>query len=832
MEKKSSSFDLAYTIQELKKYLPTQGPLKDYIFLNTLASFQDLPFHEAMKRSSEIFGYKTYLDLVEYRDFYAKGQIRPDILEKVLIEHAGIENLHAWKHKLLEQDYQIRINSRVGRLRTAWKKFLKIDVDNYVHLNLFRIVGAYLDQGISIWNFPATKKGLRNSLIELEKNSFTSFFRTTRAKQLLANKSVGIKDLLEILVGNEAYFFHYIFDQQFEHPGWSGLVAYLEKNPHVLLDKRSIDLDDFIFLELLLEIDTLDDRYPGQWSALGLLAKNGDKDIFAPTRNVEIAEVLKLWQEAYEWSYYDDVLYYLAKQEAEPAFENVSFQSLFCIDDRECSFRTYVEKCDPEAETYGTAGFFNIEFYYKPDGGKYLTKLCPAPLTPKHIILEKAHTYKQKKEVGFSSKSHGLFIGWLMTQTMGYITAFKLLKYIFKPSYGSTTVSSFQHMRPTSSLIFENNGENNKVHDLTIGFTTTEMADRIEGLLRSIGLIDRFASLIYMIGHGSTSANNAYYSTMDCGACSCKPGSVNARLAALMGNHPEVRKILAERGIHIPSETQFIGGLHDTAQDLMVYYDIVQLTEKNQEKHLKNQAVFDRALALNAKERSRRFMSVDTKQAAKHVHKAVQTRSFSLFEPRPELDHATNTLCVVGGRWLTKNVFLDRRAFLNSYNYKQDPTGTFLGTILNAVTPVCGGINLAYYFAKVDDQKFGSGSKLPHNIVGLFGVANGIEGDIRPGLPKQMVEVHDPMRLMCVVEHFPEVVLEVLAKAPNTYEWYQNDWIKLVVIHPETKVLYLFNGNQFLVYSPQHSVVRTNSNLEQLVESSHTNIPVHQLINN
>jgi uncharacterized protein YbcC (UPF0753/DUF2309 family) len=831
MEPNSSVFDLGYTIQELKKYLPTQGPLKDYIFLNSLACFQDLPFHEAMKRSSEIFGYKTYLDLKEYRKLYNKGHIRPEILKKVIIDQKGVENFEAWEHKLLEQEYQIRILSRVGKLRSAWKKFLKIDVDNFVHLNLFRIVGAYLDQGISIWNFPVNKQGLRNSLIELEKNSFTSFFKTDRAKQLLANRSVGIKELLDLLVGKEELYFQYLFDQQFEHQGWSGMVTYLEKNPHVLLDKRAITMEDFIFLELLLEIDTLDDRYAGKWTALGLLSKNGGKDIFAPTRDVEITEVLKLWQEAYEWSYYDDVLFYLAKQEPEAAIEKPTFQSLFCIDDRECSFRTYVEQMDPQAETYGTAGFFNIEFYYKPDGGKYLTKLCPAPVTPNYIILEKAHKYKQKKEVGFSSKSHGLIIGWLLTQTMGYWSAFKLLKYIFKPSYGNTTVSSFQHMSPTSSLIFENKEDNQKEHDLTVGFTTSEMADRIEGLLRSIGLISNFADLIYVIGHGSTSANNAFYSTMDCGACSCKPGSVNARLAALMGNHPEVRKILAERGLNIPETTQFIGGLHDTAQDLMVYYDLVNLSDANKANHLRNQAVFDKALLLNAKERSRRFMSVDSTQSLEKIHKDVQTRSFSLFEPRPELDHATNSLCVVGGRWLTKNVFLDRRAFLNSYNYKQDLKGEFLLNILKAVTPVCGGINLAYYFAKVDDQKFGSGSKLPHNIVGLFGVANGIEGDIRPGLPKQMVEVHDPMRLMCIVEHYPDVVQSVLSTVPATFEWYQNDWIKLVVIHPDTRELYLFEKDSFALYSPHHTSFKSTPDLQQLVESTHTNIPVHQIIN-
>lgn len=827
----SKEFDLDFTIQQIKKYLPTQGPLKDYIFSNSLACFQDLPFHEAMKRSSEIFGYKTYLDLKEYRNFYAKGEIRKDVLNKVIIEQKGFENFAIWEHKLLEHDYQIRILSRVGVLRGKWKKFLKIDVDSFVHLNLFRIIGAYLDQGISIWNFPATKKGLRNALIELEKNSFTSFFKTNRAKSLLFDKNKTISDLLDILIGKEALYFQYIFDQQFEHQGWSGMVSYLETNPHVLLDKREISMNDFIFLELLLEIDTLDDRYAGKWTPLGLLTKVESKDLFAPSRNVEIVEVLKIWQEAYEWSYYDDVLFNIAKQENSESNETPSFQALFCIDERECSFRTYVEQVDKNAATFGTAGFFNVEFYYKPHGGKFLTKLCPAPVQPKYLILEKSHNYKHKKEVGFSSQSHGLFVGWFLSQTLGFWSAFKLLKYVFKPTYGSTTVSSFQHMSPSSSLIYENTKEMESQHNLQVGFTLQEMADRVEGLLRSIGLIDHFANLVYFVGHGSTSANNAFYSTMDCGACSCKPGSVNARLAALMANRSDVREILVERGIHIASTTQFVGALHDTAQDLMVFYDMVELSESNRTKHLENQQTFDQALFLNAKERSRRFMSVDTKKSLEKIHKSVQKRSYSLFEPRPELDHATNSLCVVGGRGLTKQLFLDRRAFLNSYNYKQDLDGKFLLNIMKAVTPVCGGINLAYYFARVDEQKFGSGSKLPHNIIGLFGVANGIEGDIRPGLPKQMVEVHDPLRLMCIVEHFPDVVLNILSSAPATFEWYQNDWIKLVALHPETKQLFLFNGSNFDEYVPQKSHVKVTNNLQKLVESSHENIPVYQILN-
>ena len=48
--------------------------------------------------------------------------------------------------------------------------------------------------------------------------------------------------------------------------------------------------------------------------------------------------------------------------------------------------------------------------------------------------------------------------------------------------------------------------------------------------------------------------------------------------------------------------------------------------------------------------------------------------------------------------------------------------------------------------------------------MGLIGVANGIDGDLRPGLPSQMIEVHDPVRLLIIVEHSPEVVNYAITK--------------------------------------------------------------------
>ena len=208
------------------------------------------------------------------------------------------------------------------------------------------------------------------------------------------------------------------------------------------------------------------------------------------------------------------------------------------------------------------------------------------------------------------------------------------------------------------------------------------------------------------------------------------------------------------------------------------------------------------------------------------------SRSVSLFEPRPELNHATNALCIIGGRNLSRGLFLDRRAFLNSYDYRQDPEGIYLSTILDAAAPVCGGINLEYFFSRVDEQKLGAGSKLPHNVMGLFGVANGIDGDLRPGLPTQMTEVHDPLRLLMIVEHHPELVLKSLLRSAATYEWFINEWINLIVVHPETREFYRFKDGTYTLYEPLQQDVPMVNNLNALIETHTENLPVHLIPQN
>jgi len=202
----------------------------------------------------------------------------------------------------------------------------------------------------------------------------------------------------------------------------------------------------------------------------------------------------------------------------------------------------------------------------------------------------------------------------------------------------------------------------------------------------------------------------------------------------------------------------------------------------------------------------------------------VKRRTVSLFEPRPELNHATNALAIVGRRAITRSVFLDRRSFLNSYDYSIDPNGDYLAGILNAVAPVAGGINLEYYFSRVDNQQLGAGSKLPHNVVGLIGVTNGIEGDLRTGLPYQMIEVHDPIRLLVVVEHDPEVVFAAITRNTATYNWFKENWVHLIVLHPTDKKMYRFVNERFDLFQPTVSTVQEKSVSEELFEVTADNI--------
>ena len=825
---KHLDFDVDHVLHELKHYLPSQTPLKDFIHHNSLHAFQQHEFFEAIFKASSLFGFKVTLSLNEFRKLHHLGRIRTEILTKTIVDKYGEAKFPDWLDKVLNKSYDFEVSSRIGQFRKNWQHFYQIDLDNRVQPLLFRIIGSYLDQGIALWHFPFEDQGLIKAIRLLEEKSFSSFFMTDRVKKLLFEPDLNIAGLLKILVGKESLFQEYIFDQQFSHRGWSGIVGAIEDNPNSVLYPKSISLNDFIILELLLEIDALTYERGENWQPLGKLVDKEPADLFAPTAETELQKVLAIWQLAFEWSYYDEVfagLLSLQNQKKSLTIGNNSqpdsspeFIGIFCIDERECSIRRHLEYVQPRCETMGCPGFFGVEFFFQPANGKFYEKLCPAPVTPKFLIKEIESKGVRGHVLLFNKKANTILRGFFMTLSLGFWAAIQMVLDILRPKMSAAISDAFAHMNLSSTLqieaaspvVFENN--------LQVGFTINEMADRVENLFKGIGLNQNFPPLVYAVAHGSSSANNPHHGAHDCGACSGRPGSVNSRVLAFMANHKEVRKILENRGLIIPDKTQFIGALHDTASDEMAFYDLDILTSVNRLKHDANVLNFENALDLNAKERSRRFASIKTQKSIKHVRKSIQKRSVSYFEPRPELGHGTNALCFVGHRQLTKGLFLDRRAFMNSYDYRTDPKGDRLLGVMKPLPIVCGGINLEYYFSRVDNYKMGAGTKLPHNVMGLIGVANSSDGDLRPGLPLQMIEVHDPVRLMLIVEHYPEIVLKTIQSSPEYYEWFKNGWVLITAIHPETNQLFTFKEDQFHTYTPLLKIVKESTDVHALID--------------
>jgi uncharacterized protein YbcC (UPF0753/DUF2309 family) len=249
---------------------------------------------------------------------------------------------------------------------------------------------------------------------------------------------------------------------------------------------------------------------------------------------------------------------------------------------------------------------------------------------------------------------------------------------------------------------------------------------------------------------------------------------------------------LSKRNIFIPENSHFMGAYHNTCSDEIDFFD--QPTDS-----MFNELVqkIRHAAVLDSQERSRRFKNVPLKRTPHYYFKAVQSRAFDGRQPRAEYGHSTNVLFIVGKRDFTREIFLDRRAFLLSYNYEQDNDMSILKKLLTATIPVISGINLEYFFSYIDNEFYGAGTKLPHNINGLIGVMNGHLSDLRAGLPWQMVEIHQPIRLFMLVAADLEKVSRLLSEDSPYYSIIYHEWIKFAVHDIKSNTLWVYNNHQF-----------------------------------
>ena len=497
------------------------------------------------------------------------------------------------------------------------------------------------------------------------------------------------------------------------------------------------------------------------------------------------------------------------------------FQAMFCIDEREESIRRHVEEVIPDAVTYGIAGFYFIPMYYRGVEDAHFVPLCPAIMLPKHWVVERVvesleedHRRRARTRRTLGKASHTIHIGSrtltmgaVLAATFGVLTTIPLVARVFFPRLASRIRKAFGRIVSAGSLTqlqLERSETTPGSENGAVGYTLDELTNFGERVLRDTGLTSGFSRLVFTFGHGSTSMNNPHESAHDCGACGGARGGPNGRAMAQILNDPRIRERLVARGLSMPADTIFVGGMHNTSSEEITFYDVGRIPDTHHAEFETARQLIEQAGNRDAHERVRRFESVPLTGTFVGARQHVEGRAEDLSQVRPEWGHATNAITIVARRNRTRGLYLDRRAFLNSYDPTQDDAeASILTRILQAAVPVCSGISLEYYFSYVDNSGYGCGTKLPHNITSLLGVMDGAASDLRTGLPWQMVEIHEPVRQLFVIESTPEIVLRIMDRNPSIGRLIRNGWVYLAVLDPNSAHIQFYKDGVFQEYKPE-----------------------------
>ncbi|TWU34546.1 hypothetical protein Q31b_55000 [Novipirellula aureliae] len=571
--------------------------------------------------------------------------------------------------------------------------------------------------------------------------------------------------------------------------------------------------------------------------AMGQMSTEDWRALIGEVRDFDELHRRCIFHEAYEKSYRTDALDALTlhcrtiNNGPKEPISRPSFQIVCCLDDREESIRRHIEEVDPAAITYGAAGFFAVVMNYQGAADAGYKPLCPVVVTPKHFVREnvgytfagedrrRAGTRRTLGHLTHQVHSRSRTIGGgALTAIFGSLAAFPLVARVLFPRITSQIrrrAGRFVQPPPITQLQLERYQVEPGPENGHVGYTVDEMVEIVSRLLNDIGALKNFSRLFVVTGHGSSSTNNPHESAYNCGACAGKRGGPNARAVAQMANDWRVRAKLLELGLRIPNDTVFLGAYHNTCDDSLVWFDLDRMPSSHFADFEHVKTVVDEARKRNAHERCRRFELASLDLTPTEALRHVEQRSEDLSQVRPEYNHATDAMCFVGRRDWSRGLFLDRRTFLTSYDPAvDDEEQSILLGILSAAIPVCAGISLEYYFSAVDNGKFGSGSKLPHNIASLLGVMEGATSDLRTGLYQQMVEIHEPMRILFVIETTPDAMRSVMQRHVGIRRLVEGEWVQLALIDAETSTLLFYRNGDF------HPHRCESSSLPQVNQSS------------
>ncbi|WP_426043642.1 YbcC family protein [Caulobacter sp. DWR3-1-2] len=537
-------------------------------------------------------------------------------------------------------------------------------------------------------------------------------------------------------------------------------------------------ITDFLAIRLIWEA-ALFDRYEDQigvrWKAVVALHASP----VTPTADHVVDAIL---QEASERAAQRALAETLAAPGTVATDSRPMLQAAFCIDVRSEVFRRALEFVNPNIQTLGFAGFFGLTASHRRFASDVQELRLPVLLNPglttcsggpQDAAADQSARFKAR-----AKRAWGRF-------KLAAVSSFAFVE-ATGPVYAGKLVSDALGLHATTT-------PNDPAPRLDPALDLATRTTAAETVLRAMSLTTNFARLVVLAGHGANVVNNPHASALHCGACGGYSGEVNARLLAALLNEPEVRAGLVPQGIEIPSDTLFLGALHDTTTDAVTLYSEDLPSEAHGPDLTQARTWLAAAGKIARGERALRLP-----RGAGEESLARRSRDWA--EVRPEWALAGCKAFIAAPRRRTTGKSLEGRTFLHDYDWKADKDFSVLELILTAPVVVASWISLQYYGSTVAPQVFGAGNKLLHNVTGGIGVVEGNGGLMRVGLPWQSVHdgkqyVHEPLRLSVCIEAPREAMTEILKRHDGVRALFDNRWLHLFALDENGQMAWRYAGD-------------------------------------
>ncbi len=773
------------------KRVPPMWPLRHFVAVNPFWGLVEKPFGQAVARMRKTSHSRLHMDADYYRKAWESGRIGEADLQAANAAVANgrhsLESLTAaWNARPVEMDDRILtfaefVDAREG---TFFADAIAEDLAKWC--------AAIFDQGQAAWtpsgaSIPLFQKW--KSLAAWDRNPEMRGLAGFRAlvRQLPDDPEACIAQALSAL-GVPAQSAEQLLHRQFlSLSGWASHVSQLVWTDS-MAGKSNPALRELLAIRLACDW-ALAIQYPTATESAEWMANVGQCALVEEPSS----DTWSIWQAAVEISVQREFVEALGRTSAPESSpgQRPATQAVFCIDVRSERMRLALESVSSTTETIGFAGFFGFPLRHVALGQDEGSALCPVLLNPTLTVRETLSEPREREALmtlrnarrTATSAWRGFKVSAVSSFSFVEACGLGFVVKLIRDSFGWPAVQSAPELDGLSTC------EQKRLvrHVACCGNDSLEaLADTAANALRKMGITRGFARIVLVCGHGSTTINNPYGSALDCGACGGHAGHTNARVAAQVFNDPEIRTLLVQRGIEIPADTWFVASLHDTTTDEVALLDSEAIPSSHRNSIEVLQQELSRASALVRRQRA---TSLGLDPDGVGLDALVSQRSRDWAQVRPEWGLAGNAAFIAAPRTRTAGLPLDGRAFLHNYDAASDSDGSVLELILCAPMVVANWINMQYYASTIDNERFGSGTKVTHNVVGTLGVVQGNGGDLRVGLPWQSVHdgsrfMHDPVRLNVFIEAAPDAMDAILAKHEVVRQLVENEWLHLFAMEP------------------------------------------------